>query len=69
MKYYRCKCGKSESYGSMSPSACHGCEHCGTTLALSPDMHRTPEPHVWIKKYNEDTGNPYEICSRCHQKK
>lgn len=53
----------------MGPAICQGCDECNTTLVQHPDDHEIPEEHNWIKKYNEDTGIPYEICSRCMTKK
>ena len=71
MKWYSCKCGKRTSYGSMSPSRCTGCEKCGTGLERE-DLaieHRAPEPHEYETKYHEDTGEKYERCKRCYEKK
>jgi hypothetical protein len=45
MMYYRCKCGREESMGSMPPRRCRGCSECGTNLSPSPTLHRDPEPH------------------------
>lgn len=65
MQYYRCKCGKTFHFGSVGPKRCRGCSYCGTTLTQYPDDHKTPEPHEFVTKYNEDTGEPYEICRQC----
>lgn len=69
MVYYRCECGKSEAWGSMPPSSCTGCPECGTTLDTSPAGHRTPDSHEFVKKFDENTGEPYEICMNCCRKK
>lgn len=68
MRYYRCKCGKAESWGSMPPKKCQGCSECNTTLELHPDHHRTPDPHEFVTRYDETTGEPYQICKRCWAK-
>ena len=65
MQYYRCKCGKHTSMGSMPPAPCTGCEECGTTLARHPDGHRTPDEHQPVKRYHEVSGEPFMMCSRC----
>jgi hypothetical protein len=48
-----------------APATCDVCSECGSDLALSPSLHRTPTQHKWITKYNENTGEPYEICENC----
>lgn len=70
MKYYRCKCGKAEAWGSMGPRACQGCKECGTTLNSGPDGHRTPEPHEWVPQYNPNTGvRESDVCKDCMAKR
>lgn len=69
MQHYRCKCGESTAFGSMSPMDCEGCDKCNTTYAQHPDYHETPKAHDWIIKYNENTGKPYEICGKCNKRK
>jgi len=69
MQYYRCKCGKTESWGSMGPRKCQGCSECGTTLNQGPEYHKTPEPHEWVTRYSEITGKPYEVCINCMELK
>ncbi len=69
MQYYRCKCGESTMFGSLSPLDCQGCDKCNTTLTQHPDYHEEPKPHDWMTRYNETTGIPYEICSRCYERK
>ena len=65
MKYLRCRCGQMESYSSMGSPPCRACPSCGTTLAEHPDEHKPPIPHNFEMKFDEDTGEPYWICSRC----
>ena len=69
MQYYRCKCGKSKAWGSYGPRPCEGCPDCNTTLTQHPDYHKTPEPHEWVIRYNEVTGEPYEVCINCMREK
>ena len=65
MKYAKCKCGQSEFWGSgMEPNRCQPCLTCGTTKWFNPS-HPLPESHEWITKYDENTGEPYKICSLC----
>ena len=68
MKYYRCKCGKHEYWGSDSPANCMGCTDCNTTLEGNPERHKTPEPHQWKTYYHQSTGKPYQMCERCHER-
>lgn len=65
MRYYRCRCGKQEAWGSLPPQSCQGCAECGTTLEQHPERHVVPAPHEWVTRYDQDTGEPYERCSRC----
>ncbi len=65
MLYYRCKCGVSQAWSSMGVASCNGCGTCHTTLETSPDMHRTPDPHEPVTRYDEQTGKPYQVCLRC----
>lgn len=62
MKYYTCKCGKCEYFGSgMTPQPCQGCEDCGTNYFKEP-----LQPHEWKPQYNRDTGEPDRpYCTRC----
>lgn len=64
MKYYRCKCGKSEAWGSMPPWSCSYCPKCGSNLALGPDGHREPEPHKWTTEAVETDAGPQPL-TRC----
>ena len=71
MKYYRCKCGKSESWGSLPPRPCEGCEECNTTLASHPDYHRSPDDHTFVEtKVKIDGGHGILTrCQYCHKTK
>jgi hypothetical protein len=70
MQYYRCKCGDAVAWSSMGTYPCEGCEKCNTTLEQHPDHHRTPEPHDWQLKYDENTGKPsYYRCTVCCKRK
>jgi hypothetical protein len=70
MQYYRCKCGYRKCWSSGLPvRPCDVCPKCGSTLAINPDSHATPEPHQWITRYDERTGEPYEMCTKCFAKK
>jgi hypothetical protein len=68
MIYWRCKCGKAESWESgMPPQDCQGCDKCGTTLATGPSGHKDRIPHDWKPQFNSDTGAPDRpICRRCY---
>jgi hypothetical protein len=65
MQHYRCKCGESYSFGSMSPQDCQVCKVCGSTYAQHPDYHAEPQPHTWVTKYDQNTGKPYKWCNKC----
>ena len=70
MIYYRCKCGKAESWSSMGVSPCRGCSECNTTLATSPDNHLTPAPHQWTKEFNSGSGARIDdVCMNCLTKR
>jgi len=70
MTGYRCKCGKSTAWGSgMSPSPCHLCPECGSTLASHPDHHAEPVEHDWEPRFDERTGQPTtRVCRRCYER-
>jgi len=69
MRYYRCKCGNCQAWGSMPPEKCNGCKECNTTLEESPNTHTEPSEHKWITEYDKHTGEPYEICLNCLKRK
>jgi hypothetical protein len=49
----------------MGVSLCIVCPVCKSTLATGPESHQEPHPHEFKTKYNENTGEPYEICWNC----
>lgn len=67
MQSYRCKCGNLLASTSMGVAACTRCGKCGSNLAQGPKLHADPEPHEWVTKYDQNTGAPYERCSKCHE--
>lgn len=70
MRYFRCKCGETTAFGSMSPDRCYGCPKCGMTLASHPDNHRTPEPHDFtgsIRQMSEVGPVDVPVCRYCHR--
>lgn len=73
MRYYRCRCGESRSFGSMPPARCRGCTKCGTDLVdmelCGPDDHATPVPHEFYTEQVETNEGPKELdrCRRCHR--
>lgn len=68
MQYYRCECGKCEMWNTGEPiHDCMGCDECKTTFSQSPERHRELKPHDFSKiLYNQNTGKPYKMCSKCH---
>ncbi len=68
MIYYRCKCGKHESWSSMGQPPCRGCNDCKTTLAAGPSSHVTPKPHVIGRtRVEADEGEAFRSdCLYCH---
>lgn len=49
----------------MGVAACASCDKCGSDLAQGPTEHSEPEAHHFVKQYDQNTGEPYEICHRC----
>lgn len=70
MRYFRCKCGKSEALSSMGVNACQGCPDCKTTLAEAPSGHREIQPHQWVPTPIEtDSGEAFVTrCARCGER-
>jgi hypothetical protein len=64
MQFYRCKCGKSRCWGSMPPSPCAKCKHCGSDFAQAPDAHREPLPHEFVPQMVQTDDGPKPL-SRC----
>ena len=71
MQYYRCKCGKQWSWGSMPPSPCAKCSNCASDLAPGPDFHEEPLPHDFhTQQVETDNGpQPLSICRWCSKTK
>lgn len=67
MQYYRCKCGKSESWSSMGPTPCFKCDTCGSDLARDPSIHREPEPHNFVtgQVETDEGAKPLTRCTFC----
>lgn len=66
MQYYRCKCGKAESWTSMGVRQCSGCKECNTTLAQHPDDHKSPvPPHEYETFPLPDADQPGTTETRC----
>lgn len=71
MIYYRCKCGKHESWSSMGTRACEGCRTCNTTLASGPEEHISPVPPHELARVRvaADEGEAYRMsCLNCHRR-
>lgn len=70
MQYSRCKCGNTEHWGSgMDPFPCSRCPECGSTASFAPAAHKEPAPHVFVTKYDVNTGEPYEACRTCYTRR
>ena len=72
MQAYYCKCGRTQSYGSMSPSPCMKCDKCGTHPTWNGiGQPSEPRDHDWQKReVDTDHGKNYlTICSWCGIKK
>lgn len=48
MRYYRCKCGAHEAWGSLGPNPCTRCKKCGSDLAGAPTSHAEARPHCMV---------------------
>jgi len=64
MRYYTCKCGNLQCFGSDPPSPCVGCDKCNTNC-----YRETPKDHELRLQYDENTGEPkHYICTRCYHR-
>jgi hypothetical protein len=53
----------------MGVAACIRCSTCGSDLAQAPDLHTEPVPqHDYVTKFDQNTGEPYQVCRRCFQR-
>lgn len=68
MKYWQCKCGDYQFYGSgMSPEPCTYCKKCGTTAAGLPPI---PHEFTMISKVETDEGEKkLSRCKWCYKTK
>ena len=66
---YQCKCGDRVGSSSMGFPLCTGCPKCQTRLACNHNGHVYPDPHEFVTRYNEKTGEPYKMCKNCLEKK
>ena len=65
MQYYRCKCGNSTAYGSMSPPRCFTCDKCDTKLSLYPESDCMESiPHKYFDEQVE-TNDGMNVLTRC----
>jgi len=66
MKYWKCKCGKCEAFGSDSPPPCISCSDCGTDYTGNK-----PIEHLWsIEQVETDEGlKPLSRCRYCYKTK
>lgn len=69
MRYWQCKCGERQGWGSTGPRPCDWCDECKTTLACGPDGHRIIRPpHKMIKTsvdIETDDGTSVATLTRC----
>lgn len=66
MRYWHCKCGKCEAFGSDPPKPCMVCPECGTDYMGNP-----PKDHDWVVEQTEtDEGpKPLSRCRYCYKTK
>ena len=72
MRAWQCECGKIKWFGTDNPPQCEFCEKCGTTVAGSPDCHKTERtPHeFYVTQIDTDEGpKPLSRCRYCHRTK
>ena len=65
MQNYSCKCGYKTGFGSMGFWPCEGCPKCGTVPSINGVMPSAAVPHKFVKKFDQDNGKPYYLCSVC----
>jgi len=64
MKTAKCKCGEKQSWGEMPP--CNVCEKCGTAPGYANA--ETAQSHRFSKKFDQNTGKPFNFCMVCGRK-
>lgn len=67
MKFYRCKCGKTEGWGEYDPPLCSKCTKCESSLARNKNEHKEPENHLFmVMNVPSLTGYTIEnVCQFC----
>jgi hypothetical protein len=66
MSYTRsCKCGNYTTSGDRSHPQCSACAKCGTVPHIIPQRAPQPIPHYWVMRYEQHTGQEYQLCLRC----
>lgn len=64
MQTAKCKCGERQAWGEMPP--CAICEKCGTAPGYVNA--EKPAPHRFSKKFDQNTGKPFNFCMVCGRK-
>ena len=64
MRTAKCKCGERQTWGQMPP--CAICEKCGTAPGYVNA--EKPAPHRFSKKFDQNTGKPFNFCMVCGRK-
>lgn len=64
MRTAKCKCGERQAWGEMPP--CAICEKCGTAPGYVNA--EKPAPHRFSKKFDQNTGKPFNFCMVCGRK-
>lgn len=64
MRTAKCKCGERQAWGEMPP--CAICEKCGTAPGYANAT--THVLHLFSKKFDQNTGKPFNFCMVCGRK-
>lgn len=65
MRYWECKCGKLQAFGSDAPQRCVVCSICNTNA-----FKQEPEAHDFRIRYSETTGEAkYMMCVKCNERR
>jgi len=64
MQTAKCKCGEKQSWGDLPP--CSICEKCGTAPGYANA--ETVQSHRFSKKFDQNTGKPFNFCMVCGRK-
>lgn len=72
MRYWKCSCGKYESFGSDGPRPCQVCDKCGTTMLKRADgTYVESEPHDLVTEtktvlFRDETKvTVWTYCANC----